>query len=104
VSDRGIHATVYDELGERVGHCLMIGPRIPRLHHSDGLPVMFVTEHLDGSLITDRQGQSARMLAYPSTLPGPGQWRGRYIWANYERLPFVAPIPLHDHEQEDDHG
>jgi hypothetical protein len=96
VSSAGIYGQVI-ERGQPVGPCLIIGAEVPRLHHSDGIPVYLVTEHWRGTLVRGSDGKARELLAYPSAWPGPGdQTEDRWIYAHHERLPWDAPVPLFD--------
>ncbi len=71
----GLMGEIFDN-GEKVGDCLVIGGRIPRIHRGDGLPVYFVRQHDDGTDIQFRNGITRKMLAYPSSWPSPGGGAG----------------------------
>ena len=71
---------------------------MPRVHHSDGIPVLYVTQHQDGPEIHYRTGESHRTLAYPSAWPAPGARSSRYVYARHEWLPWDAPVPIYDQE------
>lgn len=81
--------------------CLLIGPAIPRIHHSDGLPVYFLTDHPQGIPTVMNDGTVVRLLAYPSAWPGPGARGGSFVFARHERLPFNAIIPVFDVREDD---
>lgn len=105
MSSAGIYADVYDQTGTAIGPCLLIGDLVPRIHHSDGVPVYFVTQHAGGPEISFRTGAKRHLLAYPAGWPAPGESRGRYVYAHHERLPWDAPVPLHDEPEEvPEHG
>lgn len=101
MSSRGLLAKIYQD-GKPVGDGLMIGEKVPRLHHSDGIPVYLVAAHDDGVPVSHRSGRLDRLLAYPSAWPAPGHCDGRVIFATHERLPWLAPIPLFDVEEDPD--
>lgn len=105
MSSAGLFATVYED-GKAVGDCLIIGREVPRLHHSDGIPVYLVVAHDDGVPVTllrpDKhgyQGRTVKLLAYPSAWPAIGGPSGRVVFAKHERLRWSAPIPLFDVEE-----
>ena len=93
----GIYGIITD--GEqRRDPCLLFGAGIPRIHHSDGVPVFHVIEHPDGfPVVMDngtKAGEIKKLLAYPSHLPGPGTWsRDEWVYAYTEPMPFNALIP-----------
>lgn len=100
MSSAGVHATILDA-GLDAGPALMIGAKVPRLHHSDGMPVYLVVPHPDGALIGLRGGNVMNLLAYPSHWPGPGKRTpDRVIYASHERLAWNAPIPCFDTEED----
>lgn len=104
MSYAGIHAEVINN-GMRGDSCILIGAWIPKIHKSDGNPVYLVVTHPDGAEISFRSKQNRRLLCYPSDWPGPGKHRpGCYVYAKHERLPFNAPIPLHDLSEEETDG
>jgi len=102
MSTAGIHATLYQD-GLPIGAAMMTGSLIPRIHHSDGVPVYFVIQHPRGIAVTFDDGITRPMLAYPVTWPVPAEraW-SKVIHAEHERLPFSAPIPVFDKEYDDD--
>lgn len=93
-------AGIYGELWsprEKIADVLIIGARVPRLHHSNGIPVYQVVDHPKGSLLALHNGDEARLLAYPSDWPAPGSsGEGRYIYAKHERLPWHGPVLCFD--------
>lgn len=96
MSTAGLYAEVF-ESGLLVEHCLLIGAMVPRLHHSDGMPVYVVTEHDAGVPITLKDGSTVKLLAYSSARPGPGRRQpDRVVFTLHERLPWSTPIPLFD--------
>ena len=96
MSAAGVYAEIIRE-GRPAGQCLLIGSRIPRLHHSDGIPVYLVIEHPDGVELSTAAG-IARLLAYPSAWPRHGSRGEAWVYAKHERLQWKALIPLHDGE------
>ena len=99
------HGLLADEIhgGEALYACMVIGPRVLRIHHSDQGRVYLVIEHEDGAPITFHDGTRRCLLAYPSHWPGPGRRQpDHFVYANHERLPWNAPVPLHDLEEDPD--
>jgi hypothetical protein len=96
MSAAGVFADIIRN-GRPDGQCLLIGPRIPRIHHSDGIPVYMVVEHHHGIELSTVSGL-ASLLAYPSAWPGPGARGECWLYAKHERLQWNALIPLHDGE------
>lgn len=94
MSAAGVIGEIYRE-GRQVGHCLLIGPRIPRIHHSDGIPVYLVVEHHHGIEISTVAG-ALTLLAYPSAWPSPGGIGESWVYAKHERMQWNAPIPVFD--------
>ena len=98
MSTAGIHAMVYEN-GQAVESCLMVGGRVPKIHHSDGIPVYFVTTDDRGAATPCTDNVVRRLIAYPSGWPGPGLPGKRVIVGSHERLPWDAAIPLFDLEE-----
>lgn len=91
----GIHASILRD-GLPAEPVLLVGFGVPRIHHSDGLPVYHVTEHRNGQAVRLINGKTAQLLAYPSGSVGPGRHTGLFVYARHERLAFNAPLPLFD--------
>lgn len=87
MSDRGVFALVVRR-GEAPKTCIIIGKMIPRIHHSDGVPIYLVVEGPDGA--DDWQ-------AYPSHWPAPGLNDGKTMiyldYRDYYRHKRTAPVP-----------
>ena len=108
MTDRGIYGVVTDG-SENLADCLLIGEDIPRVHHSDGVPVYLVVEHDQGLPVAVANGTKAnrfkRLLAYPSHWPGPSTSQGehedmhKWVYAYHEPMPWNALIPLFDLEE-----
>lgn len=100
MSDRGVHAWLVSD--EESQNCLLIGKHVPRVHHSDGIPVYLVVEHPRGiPTIINNGGKTPavkNLLAYPSHWVGPGKSSGRWIFAYREPMPFNAMLPVFDDE------
>lgn len=94
MSAAGIYAQRW-RFGEKTD-IIIVGPGIPALHHSDGVPVYQVIEHERGFPVRFADGRTANLLAYPSTWPAPGGFRGVVIYAKHERLQWKGPIPVFD--------
>lgn len=95
MSAAGILGDIYFE-GRAVGQCLLIGAKVPRIHHSDGVPVFQVAQHDDGTPIGLPGNRMVKLLAYPSAWPKHGTHAGRWVYAKHERLAWNAPVPLFD--------
>ena len=98
MTTRGIYGIITDGK-ERRDPCLIIGASIPRVHHSDGIPVFLVVDHPQGWPVQINDGTKAgrirRLLAYPSAWPGPGEENpGLWIYAYVEPMPFNTLVPL----------
>lgn len=99
MTTRGVYGTVI-EAGRELGPCLIIGRSVPRIHHSDGVPVYLVLEHERGMPVRCTDGRERSLLAYPSDWPAPGEHDSdRFVYAKHERLGFNAPVPLFDQER-----
>lgn len=96
---QGLHASLTDGVVHN-GDCLVIGHGIPKIHHSDGLPVYLVTENAAGLPIELRDGTRVHLLAYPSNWPAPGDHNpDHWLELNHERLPWDgrrARVPCFD--------
>jgi hypothetical protein len=95
MSAAGVHAEIIRD-GKAIGPCLLIGQKIPLIHHSDGVPVYLVVEHADGCLVSMPGNRLVKLLAYPSAWPSPGQRGETWVYARHERLQWNAPVPLFD--------
>ncbi len=100
MSDRGIYGVLVTD-GGRVT-CLLIGEHVPRVHHSDGIPIYLVVEHPRGIPTAVNNGTKTpdikNLLAYPSHWIGPGKPSGHWIFAYREPMPFNAMLPVFDDE------
>lgn len=101
MSDRGIHGVLTDGMHHK-NPCLLIGDGVPRIHHSDGIPVYLVIESDRGIPIRCKNAALKNLLAYPSHLPAPGGYNpDRWLYAHHEQLPWNALIPCFDKEPDD---
>lgn len=93
MSTRGIHGVLIDGVNYN-DPCLLIGELVPRIHHSDGIPVYVVIEHDQGIPIVGKDKRLRNLLAYPSHYPGPGEHvPDEWLYASHEQLPWDALIP-----------
>lgn len=93
---QGLLAEIRD--GRRVTPVLIVGTGVPRIHSADRVPVYLVTVNPRGSLLRFKDKRTAaRLVAYPSSWPGPGEHGPqRYVFAQHELLAFDAPVPVFD--------
>ena len=73
MSSCGIHGVLTDGVNRR-DPCLLIGSDVPRVHHSDGIPVYLVIESDEGIPILGKDKRLRNLLAYPSQLPAPAAY------------------------------
>ena len=93
MSSCGIHAVLTDGKA-RHDPVLLIGSRVPRVHHSDGIPVYFVTESEDGIPVRCKNDSLINLLAYPSHWPAAGNHNPElWLYAKHDYLPWDALIP-----------
>ena len=64
--------------------CLVIGDGVPRIHHSDGIPVYQVIESDRGIPILMKDRTIKNLLAYPSTWVAPGAYNHEH-WLHAEQ-------------------
>lgn len=95
MSAAGVIGSIVEQ-GKPVGDCLLIGAGVPRIHHSDGIPVFLVVEHPEGTELTTRGHLRQRLLAYPSAWPRPGGRGERWVFAKHEALQWSGLLPLFD--------
>lgn len=90
----GIHGVLTDGR-ERHDPVLLVGAKVPRVHHSDGMPIYLVVEDNDAGLpVRCKNGDLVNLLAYPSHCPSHGdQDPGLYLYAKHEYLPWETLIP-----------
>jgi len=89
----GLHATITDGKRRRTP-CLIIGDGVPKVHHSDGMPVFNIIEHEDGIPIRCKNGRLRNLLAYPSHWPAHGEYTvNEWVYAKHEHLAWDALIP-----------
>ena len=92
----GIHGVLTDGV-DRKDPCLLIGDGVPRIHHSDGIPVYLVIESDEGIPILGKDNRLRNLLAYPSHLPSPAAYNpNSWLYAHHEHLPWDALIPCFD--------
>lgn len=84
--------------GKPATECLVIGRLVPRVHSNDRVPVYLIVAHEDGAPIVCLDGQSRKLLAYPSHLPGPMMRSDAYVYVKHPALPWNAPVPVFDRE------
>ncbi len=94
VSYRGIHGVLTDGK-EYSAPVLLVGSEIPRIHHSDGIPIYLVVEDDDAGIpVRCKNGRLRNLLTYPSHWPTPGSHDPElWAYATHERLPWDALIP-----------
>lgn len=98
MSDRGIYAIITNGV-HGFGDCLIVGYGVPRVHHTDSLPVFVVTQNLAGLPVKLKNGARERLIAYPSHWPAPREHNpDHWIYASHEHLPWDAMIPCFDAE------
>lgn len=101
MSAAGIHGVITDGMDQK-HPCLVIGDHIPRIHHSDGIPVYLVIESEAGMPVICKNGQERQLLAYPSHWPGPGEYLGHeWLFAYHEQLPWDAAIPCFNGDEKE---
>lgn len=90
----GIHGVLTDGK-ERQDPVLLVGSRVPRIHHSDGMPIYLVLEDdAVGIPVRCKNGALVNLLAYPSHCLGPGDHDPElWLYAKHEYLPWDALIP-----------
>ena len=101
MSDRGIYGSIIGAEDGNQPTCLIIGKCVPRMHHSDGVPVYLVIEHPEGiPVVLNDDGRTSleikTLLAYPSHWAAPGCKSERFIYAYREPMPWQALIPIFD--------
>jgi len=100
MSDRGIYGVIIGGDNPARTNCIIIGKDVPRVHHSDGVPVYLIVEHPDGLpvVVNNRTKSPAikNLLAYPSHWAAPGCQGDQFIYAFREPMPWNALIPVFD--------
>ena len=93
MSSCGIHGVLTDGKA-RHDPVLLVGSRVPLVHHSDGIPVYLVVEGNDGIPVRCKNGSLVNLLAYPSHCPSHGEQNpGLYLFAKHDYLPWETLIP-----------
>ncbi len=94
MSYRGIHGVLTDGK-ERREPVLLVGAQVPRIHHSDGIPIYLVVEDDNAGIpVRCKNGNLVNLLAYPSHWPTHGTHDPElWAFAEHERLPWQALIP-----------
>ena len=104
MSSCGIHAVITSGKPKTLAEpCLLIGEGVPRIHHSDGIPVYLVIESEEGIPILQKNGRIKHLLAYPSHWSAPGKYNhDHWLHGSHEHLAWHALIPCFDGETTDD--
>ena len=80
-------------------NCIIIGKDVPRVHHSDGVPVYMIVEHPEGLPVAvnihTKSPVIKNLLAYPSHWAAPGCQGDQFIYA-FREMPWNALIPVFD--------